>query len=109
MKNINNIPDDLKSFCQTVWIFSGVLIGLMLLYATGDHGPMGCDLLTTIIGLLLPLACVLSLVWLVVTLIWCVVIAKKENDKSIFLKPLVVVTDLINIVNVIWILSFIAF
>ncbi len=109
MKKKYNVPDGLKSFCQTVWIFSGILIGLMLLYDLGDGGVMGCDLLATILGLLLPFGCVLSVVWLVITLVWCIVIAKKENDKIIFLKPAVVVTNLINIVNFIWILSIIAF
>jgi hypothetical protein len=96
-------------FCQTVWIFSGILITLMLLYDLGDGGVMGCDLLATILGLLLPFGCVLSVLWLAITLVWCAVIAKKENNKMIFLKPVVVVTTLINIVNFIWISSFIAF
>lgn len=109
MKKNDNIPDGLKTFCQTVWIFSGILIVLMLLYDLGDGGVMGCDLLATILGLLLPLICVLSVVWLVITLVWCIVIAKKENNKMIFLKPAVVVTNFINIFNFIWILSFIAF
>ena len=109
MKENYKIPDGLKDFCRTVWIFSGVLSGLMLLYYLGDHGPMGCDLLTTILGLLLPLSCMLSLVWFVITLVWCIVIAKKEDDKRVFLEPAIVVTNLINIVNFIWILSFIAF
>ena len=102
MKIKNNIPDGLKSFCETVWIFSGVLIGLMALYSLGDGGAMGCDLLATVLGLLLPFGCVLSVVWLVVTLVWCIVIVKNEKNKSIFLKPAVVVTNLINIFNFIW-------
>ena len=37
MKENYKIPDGLKDFCRTVWIFSGVLLGLMLLYYLGDH------------------------------------------------------------------------
>lgn len=114
MKIKNYIPDGLKSFCQTIWIFSGVLVALMILLNIcywSVHGPLArlYDFLGLLSGLLLPAGCVLSAVWLVIMLVWCIVIAKKENDKSIFLKPAVVITNFLNIVNFIWILAFIAF
>lgn len=114
MKIKNNIPDELKTFCQTVWIFSGVLISLMCLLNICYWSVEGAlawlyDLLGFVMGFLLPVGCVLSVVWLIVIVIWCVITAKKENNKKIFLHPVVVVTNIISIVNFIWIFSFIAF
>lgn len=104
MKMNDNIPDGLKTFCHTVWIFLGAVAGLYLLVVLYEQLPLGLynswfhDLLCTILGIVFSLSIVLPFVWILITVIWCGVIAKKENTIKIFFHPAVIITNVISII-----------
>lgn len=109
MKKNDNIPDGLKTFCHTVWIFLGAVAGLYLLVVLYELLPLGLynswldDFLCSILGIILFFSIVLPFVWILITIIWCGVIAKKENKIKIFFHPAVVITNVISIIYALFI------
>ena len=104
MKKNDNIPDGLKTFCHTVWIFLGAVAGLYLSVVLYEQLPLGLynswldDFLCLILSIVFCLSIVLPFAWILITVIWCGVIAKKENNKKIFFHPAVVITNVISII-----------
>ena len=41
MKTNDNIPDGLKTFCHTVWIFMGIVVSLYLFIVLYEQLPLG--------------------------------------------------------------------
>ncbi len=101
------IPDGLKTFCHTVWIFLGTVFSLYLLIFLCEQFSMGrlYDFLEMILGIILYLSIVLPFVWILITVIWCGVTAKKENNIKIFFHPMVVITNVISIIYALFIFS----
>ncbi len=103
MRKNDNIPDGLKTFCHTVWIFAVTEIIVYLLSSLYWEFSMGgwfYDLLCLIFAVFWHFSCVVSPVWLIITITWCGVIAKKENNKKIFFYPAVVITNVISIIYI---------
>ena len=96
------IPDGLKDFCRTVWIFTGVVISLLLLTSLCEQISMGWmyDLLCSILYVFWHLGFVVPPAWITITVIWCGVIAQKENNKKIFFHPAVVITNIISVIYI---------
>ena len=109
MKKNDNIPNGLKTFCHTVWIFLGAVAGLYLLVVLYEQLPLGLfngwlyDFLGMILGIILFFSIVLPFAWILITVIWCVVIAKKENNKKIFFHPAVVITNVMSVIYALFI------
>ena len=109
MKKNDNIPDGLKTFCHTVWIFMGIVVSLYLFIVLYEQLPLFLynawfdDLLCTILSIVFYLSIALPFVWILITIIWCVVIAKKENKIKIFFHPVVVITNVISIIYALFI------
>lgn len=100
MKTNNNIPEGLKTFCYTIWIFMGAVISLFVLSLLCWEFSLSrlYDFVVTILAIVFYLSIVLPFVWVLITVIWCMVIAKKENNKKIFFHPAVVITNVISII-----------
>ncbi len=109
MKKNDNIPDGLKTFCHTVWIFMGIVASLYLFIVLYELLPLGLfndwlyDFLGMILGIILFFSIVLPFVWILITIIWCGVIAKKENNIKIFFHPAVVITNVISVIYALFI------
>ena len=109
MKKNDNIPDGLKTFCHTVWIFMGIVVSLYLFIVLYEQLPLFLynawfdDLLCTILSIVFYLSIALPFVWILITIICCVVIAKKENKIKIFFHPVVVITNVISIIYALFI------
>ena len=105
MKMNNNIPDGLKTFCYTIWIFMCAVIGLLALSLLCWEFSFSWlyDFVVMLLGIAVYLGIVLPFVWILITIIWCVVIAKKENNKKIFFHPAVVITNVISIIYALFI------
>ena len=109
MKMNDNIPDGLKTFCHTVWIFMGAVVSLYLFIVLYEQLPIGLfndwlhNLLCTILSVIFYLSIALPFVWILITVIWCGVIAKKENKIKIFFHPVVVITNVISIIYALFI------
>ena len=104
MKMNNNIPRGLKNFCKSVWIFTGAEISSFLLAGLCEKNSSGkfYDILCSIVYVFWHISFNLPYAWILITLIWCVVIAKKENSKKIFFHPTVVVTNVISLSYIIY-------
>ena len=109
MKKNDNIPDGLKTFCHTVWIFMGIVVSLYLFIVLYEQLPLFLynawfdDLLCTILSIVFYLSIALPFVWILITIIWCGVTAKKENNIKIFFHPAVVITNVISIIYALFI------
>ena len=105
MKTNNNIPEGLKSFCYTIWIFTGAVIGLFALSLLCWELSFSWlyDFVVMILGIAVYLGSVLPFFWILITVIWCAVIAKKENNKKIFFHPAVVITNVISVIYALFI------
>ena len=104
MKMNGNIPRRLKNFCRSVWIFTGTEISLFLLVTLCEKISTGkfYDILCSIVYVFWCISCNLPFAWILTTVIWCGVIAKKENNKKIFFHPAVVVTNVISLGYIIY-------
>lgn len=104
MKMNGNIPRRLKNFCRSVWIFTGTEISLFLLVTSCEKISTGkfYDILCSIVYVFWCISCNLPFAWILITVIWCVVIAKKDNNKKIFFHPAVVVTNVISLGYIIY-------
>ena len=89
MKTNDNIPEGLKTFCHTVWIFMGIVVSLYLFIVLYEQLPLGLfngwlyDFLGMILGI--------GLTEGVNTLMEMANVGKEvsRDDMSIFLNPTV--------------------
>lgn len=105
MKMRGNIPRGLKNFCRSVWFFTGAEISLFILVSVCEKISKGefYDILCSIVYVFWCMSCYLLFAWILITVIWCGVIAKKENNKKIFFHPAVVITNVISIIYALFI------
>lgn len=103
MTKKSNGNTNLKTFCITALSFYGVSITLFLMLAlfwyTDFPGSWYMyDLCAFAQGFILTLCSVMSFLWLLITVIWCLVICKKEKSYALFRSPVILLTILSSII-----------
>ncbi len=108
MKNANKNYENIYMFCTAVLIFYGILIAVLLATAICWYLPSGIfdyfyDGLAHLYIFLLFVGGALSVIWLIIFVIWCSVICKKERSKKVFRTPIVAISLSATIVCIIFV------
>ncbi len=108
MKRSTDHYEYLKDFCLAILIFYGIFIAVFLANAICWYLPSSIfdylyDVLAHLSIFLLFVSGALSVIWLIVFVIWCSVICKKEDSKKVFRTPIVAISLSATIVYIIFV------
>lgn len=97
MKNSNNNYEHLTDFCLAILIFYGIFIAYLLAtaicwYLPPDIFDYFYDTLAHLYIFLLFVGGDLSVIWLIIFVIWCSFICKKEHSKKVLRTPIVAIS-----------------
>lgn len=108
MKRSTDHYEYLKDFCLAILIFYGIFITVLLATAVCWYLPSGIfdyfyDGLAHLYIFLLFIGGAFSAIWLIIFVIWCSVICKKEDSKKVFRTPIVAISLSATIVCIIFV------
>lgn len=108
MKRAIDHYEYLKDFCLVTLIFYGIFIAVFLANTICWYLPSGIfdyfyDVLAHFSIFLLFVGGALSVIWLIIFVIWCSVICKKERSKKVFRTPIVAISLSATIVYIIFV------
>ena len=103
MKTKSENFESLKTFCIATLSFYCITFGLFVFVAIcwliqGGLSLQLYEICMMAVGLLFPVGALLSVLWFLITLIWCSVICKQEQHKKYFSNPIIIVNLILEII-----------
>lgn len=103
MKTTSEKFENLKNFCIATLSFYCITFVLFVFAAIcwliqGGLSLQLYEVFMMAVGLLFPVGAVLSVLWLLITVIWCAVICKQEQTVKYFFKPLIIINLILEII-----------
>jgi hypothetical protein len=99
MEKTNKNYESIYMFCTTILIYCSITLtlfftGTILQYVSAGILEIFYEIFCYVFGFFFFAGGLLSLIWLVILIVWCNVIRKKERSNQIFRKPLITISFL---------------
>lgn len=99
MEKTNKNYESIYMFCTTILIYCSITLtlffaGTILQYVSAGILEIFYEIFCYAFGFFFFAGGLLSLIWLVILIVWCNVIRKKERSNQIFRKPLITISFL---------------